>query len=299
MNAETERAKPQEFRKEDIGGNAQMESYGLYYSEQPVEADANGKSWYTRNQTLIVNYIEAAPGAVFARQGQVDEYMVMVPDENTPYKVSTLGETGQGAGHQVIIMPPGDSEISLPEGGRIVRLFTTRSDDLNAKCANADAYAEPHSDVAPFKPWPAPSSGYKLRIYDLWKERKGGFWGALRCSTIMISFPPPVLEARDRSRMSPHSHADFDQCSLLLQGSVIHHMRWMWGLDLNEWREDVHALVHSPSAMMIPAQVIHTTERLGSTRMGDVFAPPRLDFAMREGFFANADEYPLPKEATA
>jgi hypothetical protein len=274
-------------------------SYGLYYEEDPTDEDANGKSWYTRNQNLIVNYIEAKPGATFTRKGQKDEYMLMVPDDDTPYEISAMGETRRGPGYQLIVVPPGDSEIKLLRGGRFVRLFTTQSDDLNAKCANAAAYAEPDPNVAPFRPWPAPPSGYKLRIYDLWRERSGGFWGALRCTTMMMSFPPPVLQSRDPGRMSPHAHADFDQCSLLLEGSCIHHMRWMWGLNQGDWRDDEHALVHSPSATMMPAQVVHTSERLGRTRMGDFFAPPRIDFALREGFFANADEYPLPQEAMA
>ena len=276
-------------------------SYGLYYEDPPVDDDANGRAWYTRNQNLLVNYIEAAPGARFSRKGQTDEYMIVVPDEGTPYEIEAMGETRDGPGHQMIIVPPGDSEITLPKGGRIVRLFTTQSADLNAKCANAETYAEPDPSIPPFKPWPEPPSGYKLRVYDLWKKRDAGQYGPVwRCTTLMLSFPPPVESARDTSRMSPHAHADFDQCSLVLNGTVIHHMRWMWGVDQADWREDVHALVGTPSATMIPAGVIHTSARQqAGNRMCDIFAPPRFDFSRREGFVTNADEYPMPEEAMA
>lgn len=272
-----------------------LASYGLYYEEPPIAHDANGKAWYTRSQNLIINYIEASSGGAFSRDDQCDEYMVMIPDEGTPYEVVANGEANSGPGHQVLVVPPGDSEIRLPEGGRMIRMFTTQSDDLSALCANAASYAEPDPNIPPFAAWPAPYSGYKLRIYDLWKDRKDGFWGAIRCSTMMISFPPPVLESRDPSRMSPHAHADFDQCSLLLEGDCIHHMRWMWGANQAHWRGDEHALVRAPSATMMPAQVVHTSERLGRTRMGDIFSPPRLDFAKRPGFFMNANEYPMPE----
>ena len=274
-------------------------SFGLYYQDPPVDEDASGRAWYTRNQNLLVNYIEAAPGASFSRKGQIDEYMIIVPDDDTPYAVSAKGETKEGPGYQMIIVPPGDSEITLPKGGRFVRLFSTQSDDLNAKCSNAQTYAEPDPNIPPFKPWPEPPSGYKLRVYDLCRERAPGEYGPIwRCTTIMLNFGPPGKAKRDPSRMSPHSHADFEQCSLLFDGSTIHHMRWMWGIDQAGWREDVHAALRAPSATMMPARVIHTSEaqEVGN-RMCDIFAPPRFDFSRQPGWVRNAEDYPMPDEA--
>jgi hypothetical protein len=208
------------------------------------------------------------------------------------------------AGTQLVIVPPGDSRITVPKGGRVVRLFSTQSPDLNAKCANAAAYAQPDPSHPPFKPWPAPPDGYKLRVYDLAKdaERKPGQMGPIwRCTTIMLNFPPTGRRARDVTRMSPHSHYDFDQCSLVFAGDYVHHMRWPWGLNKNDWREDEHAAVGAPSATMIPARVIHTTQAgepgPEGNRMADIFSPPRLDFSLQKGWVKNADEYPLPAEA--
>ena len=279
-------------------------SYGLYYREDPVDDDANGRGWYTRSQNLLVHYIEAAPGATFSRAGQTDEYMIVLPDDDTPYEVSANGETKRGDGHQLVIVPPGDSDIHLPNGGRVVRLFTTQSTDLNAKCANGDIYAVPDPSVPPFKAWPAPPDGFKLRVYNLQKTRNPGELGPIwRCTTIMLNFPPPGGGPRDVTKMSPHSHNDFDQCSLILAGSFVHHMRWPWGLNKNDWREDEHFLAESPSATMIPARVVHTSESCApgpeGNRMADIFAPPRLDFSLQPGWIKNADEYPLPEEAIA
>lgn len=286
------------------GTTAMPASYGLYYQDSPVDDDTNGRGWYTRSQNLIVNWIEAKPGATFARPAQVDEYMIVVPDESTPFEAEAKGEVVRGEGYQLLIVPPGDSKITLPKGGRVVRLFSTQSPDLNAKCANAAAYAQPDPSHPPFKPWPAPRDGFKLRLYDLQKgERAPGQMGPIwRCTTIMLNFPPTAHRARDATKMSPHSHYDFDQCSLVFAGTYLHHLRWSWGLNKNDWREDEHALVAAPSVTMIPARVIHTSEAQkpgpDGNRMADIFSPPRLDFSLQKGWVKNSDEYPLPEEAS-
>jgi hypothetical protein len=289
------------------GTTAMPASYGLYYKDKPVDDDANGRSWYTRGQNLIVHWIEAKPGATFSRSAQVDEYMIVLPDENTPYEATAehagKRESLRGEGYQVLIVPPGHSTITLPKGGRVVRLFSTQSPDLNAKCSNAATYAQPDPSHPPFKPWPAPRDGYKLRVYDLHKgDRVPGQMGPIwRCTTIMLNFPPTGRRARDVTNLSPHSHYDFDKCSLVFAGSYTHHLRWPWGLNKNDWREDEHVQVGAPSATMIPARVIHTSEAQQpgpeGNRMADIFAPPRLDFSLQKGWVKNSDEYPLPEDA--
>ena len=266
------------------------------YRDGSMEDDANGRAWYTRGQHLLVNYIEAAPGASFGRRNQVDEYMVVLPDEDTPWEITAQGELMSGAGHQLVIVPPGDSAVRLPRGGLVCRLFSTQSDDLNARCSNAAIYAEPDASVPPFEPWPEPYDGFRLRAYDLWQTRPEGAFGPIwRCTTLMLNFPPRANRKRDPRRMSPHSHQTFDQCSLLLEGETIHHMRWPWGLDRYAWREDMHVHVGAPSCTIIPAKVIHTSEsQVIGNRMADIFAPPRVDFSVLEGWVQNADEYPLP-----
>ncbi|HEY0940150.1 MAG TPA: hypothetical protein VGE08_08645 [Steroidobacter sp.] len=277
-------------------------SYGRFYQDSPVDDDANGRGWYIRGQNLIVHWIEAKPGATFSRSAQVDEYMIVVPDDNTPYEAAANGESVRGDGFQLLIVPPGDSKISLPKGGRIVRLFSTQSADLCAKCANAATYAQPDPSQPLFKPWPAPPAGYKLRHYDLARgERAPGQIGPMwRCTTIMVSFPPTSRRARDASKLSPHSHYDFDQCSLVFSGNYVHHLRWPWSSNKSEWRDDEHVEIGAPSVTLIPARVIHTSEAQvpgpEGNRMADIFAPPRLDFSLKEGLVRNADEYPIPQE---
>src|SRR5262249_28744080 len=117
-----------------------------------------------------------------------------------------------------------------------------------------------------------------------------------RSTNLMINIFLPWTKRRDETKLSPHSHDDFEQVSLSLAGSFMHHLRYPWSPDKTTWREDEHVMVHSPSVLVIPARVIHTSQDIGEgvTRLIDVFGPPRADFSMKPGFVLNAEEYPLP-----
>ena len=285
------------------GDNAPLSEpeYGLFYKDKPAEEDANGKTWYTRGQNFVIAYTEAKPGAVFERPNQVDEFMVMILDRDTPVVAKAGAQTESSDGYVLLIMPPGQSSITLPKGGIMTRLFTTQSADLNAKTSNNGAYAEQHPTIPSFQPWPAPPEGYKIRAYSLDVAIEPGQFGRIwRCTTFMVNIPNQNAKPRDRAKLSPHSHDDFEQCSLALAGDWEHHMRWPWGVDQSTWHEDVHAKVGSPSVTVIPAQVIHTSVWTdGGSQLVDIFAPPRVDFSLKPGWVRNAEEYPMPQQASA
>src|SRR3954470_927735 len=93
--------------------------YGLFYRDPPVEEDASGKTWYVRGQNFVIAYSEAEAGATFERSGQADEYMVLLPDRETPVTASAGGQTERSEGYALFIMPPGDSRLTLEAGGRV------------------------------------------------------------------------------------------------------------------------------------------------------------------------------------
>ena len=80
------------------GTTAMPASWGRYYQDSAVDDDANGRGWYTRSQNLVVHWIEAKPGATFSRSAQLDEYMIVLPDDDTPYEVTASGESLRGEG---------------------------------------------------------------------------------------------------------------------------------------------------------------------------------------------------------
>lgn len=272
--------------------------YARFYASEPQETDGASRTWYARGQNLIVAYTYGKAGLELERTGQPDEYVILIPARETRLSVTAGGETTTVEGNSIVVVPSGDSSVRLETDGVIVRLLTTQSDDLAARCANAGSYAQPDPNVAPFEPWPAARDGEKVRVYSLdVPDQPGRFGRIFRCSTIMVNWIKPS-PPRDATKMSPHHHDDFEQGSLALDGAFTHHLRWPWTTNLNAWREDEHALVRSPSLTVIPPPAIHTSRGMeaGLNQLVDIFSPPRVDFS-KQGWVLNADEYPTPSSA--
>ena len=54
--------------------------YAKFYETPPQIKDGNGSTWIARGQNFIIAYSDAADGAVFARDGQIDEWVLLLPD---------------------------------------------------------------------------------------------------------------------------------------------------------------------------------------------------------------------------
>lgn len=273
-------------------------TYARFYNQAPQAEDARGKTWYVRGQNFVVAYSEAVTGGVFERRGQPDEYVLLLPDGETAVTVEAGGETRHITGHTITMVPPGDSRVTVTAGGRLIRLITTRSADVAALASNADVYAGPHPQIPPLTAWPEPVGGYAIRSYSLDVPDEPGRFGKIwRCTTFMVNVFPPQHGPRDETRLSPHHHEDFEQCSLAVGGTYVHHLRWPWTANLHDWREDEHEECGTPSVCIIPPRVIHTSAAVdpGVNLLVDIFCPPRADFSAMEGWVLNAADYPQPE----
>ncbi|GGH12699.1 hypothetical protein GCM10007036_10760 [Alsobacter metallidurans] len=271
--------------------------YVRFYETEPAESGPDGRTWLMRGQNGVVAYSEAKSGARFSRQNQPDEWVLLLPDAGVSVRLTAGGDTRTIEGYSVTFVPPGDSAVEVLEGGRIVRLFTTRNADLAERCSNAAEYAQPHHNIPPFQPWPTPPDGFKIRTYSLDVPDEPGRFGRIwRCTTFMVNYLAPQVGPRDTTKLSPHHHDDFEQYSLAVQGAFIHHLRWPWTPDMRMWRQDEHEYAGTPSVTVIPPPAIHTTRGMdpGVNQLVDIFSPPRMDFSLKPGWVLNTDDYPLP-----
>jgi mannose-6-phosphate isomerase-like protein (cupin superfamily) len=265
-----------------------------FYETPPRDAAPERRTWYARGQNFLVEYNEVKASAVLERASQPDEYSVVLPDADTSVEVETSNEKKIVSGFSLCFIPPGRSKVTVPTGGRIVRVFTTKSDDLVAKCSNASAYADRHPNIPPFEGLPLPLGGFHIRSYSLdVPPREGRVGRIFACTTLMINFANPRMgPANETTKLSPHSHDDFEQGTLILDGSFTHHLRWPWTSKKGAWRDDEHTYFGAPSLVVIPAGVIHCSEPLGekANQFLDVWSPPRLDYFDR-GHVLNAADY--------
>jgi hypothetical protein len=171
-----------------------------------------------------------------------------LPDPGAGAEIVWGNERRVVNGHSISFVPAGASSVTLLGAAKVVRMMTTRSEDLVKLCSNAASYATPHPNLPPFEPWPEAAGGAKIRTYSLDVAATPGRFGRIfRCSTFMVNFLEPKTGPRDPSKMSPHHHDDFEQCSLALAGTFIHHLRWPWTTDMAQWRADDHESCGSPS----------------------------------------------------
>lgn len=275
-------------------------SLGLHYDETPQwQPQAGEQSWIIRSANVVVVISRVAAGARLERSTQPDEYMLLVPP-GMRARVEAGTQSLEAGPESLTIVPPGASAIEALDGGTLTRVFSVRASDLAALASNAAVYAGGAPAVAPLEDWPMPPEGYRLRHYRLDEYNDPKIFGRLfRSRNLMINVFQPVAERRDPRKLSPHSHPDFEQLSLALSGSFIHHLRTPWGPDSSHWKDDEHLEVHSPSTLVIPTELIHTTQATGAgvNWLIDVFGPPRLDFSRQPGVVRNADEYPMPATA--
>jgi hypothetical protein len=271
--------------------------YVKFYEEPPFERTATSSTWYARGQNFVFVYSEISGPTEFGPWSEQEEQVLLLLDEGLSAEVQAPGESVTVPGQRMVVLPPGRGSATVTGTGRVVRLVRSNSVDA-ALALNADSYAEPHENIPPFVAWPEPVGGYKLRVYDLTVPALSNPpFRLYRCTTFMVNYINPVDGPRDPSKLSPHYHDDFEQCSVAFEGEYIHHIRWPWTTDRRVWREDQHELCASPSVTIIPPPSIHTSEAVGSgqNHLVDIFSPPRVDFSSMEGWVLNAADYPMPE----
>jgi len=269
-----------------------------FYEQPPQLKEALFETWIARGQNFVLGYTHAKPQAKWSRKNQVDEYVVLAPEKETEMIVSWNGKEHRIPGESLVFIPAGDSSVTLPKGGRVIQMLTHLSTDWTRLAYNRASYVDGHHYVTKLTPWPEPKGGFKIRHYLIDVPSEEGRFGKIwRCSTFMINYLDIKKGPRDVTKMSPHCHLDFEQCSMALCGEFIHHVRWPWTPNMNHWKKDEQSHCATPSICIIPPPAVHTTQAIGSgdNQLVDIFCPPRMDFSLKPGWVLNAEDYPMPE----
>jgi hypothetical protein len=265
----------------------------------PQVAESNGtQTWVTRGRTFVVAISRVDTHSQLERIDQADEYMLIVSSGlSVTVKAGEETVDSDGQGDSLTIIPPGGSKVMAHGSGWLTRIFSHRAADLAALAGNAAMYPE----LAPDAPPPPPPGGFKLRHYALNQYVKPDSPARpFRSTNLLVNAFVPRDFRRDTRKMTPHAHDDFDQASLALQGSFVHHLRYPWSTDMTQWIDDEHHAVGSPSVIVMPAQVVHTTQDVGQgwVQLVDIFSPPRADFVEKPGWLCNEADYPFDKKVS-
>jgi mannose-6-phosphate isomerase-like protein (cupin superfamily) len=234
------------------------------------------------------------------------EYFLLLPDAPAEVcwginETTREGEGGATARHSVlaparsvVIVPEGMTSVHLKGAGRFIRLFAPAAEELSAVTIEGSiADIQKSADLLPLFPGfsRAGTGPLVYRLDDLPNSRGMPRAKLFQSATMSINWVE-YYGPRERTALSPHSHQNFEQGSLALEGQFIHHFRSPWGCDANQWRKDEHVKAGSDSLAIIPPTLVHTTEGVGQGRqiLIDIFAPPRRDF-IAKGQILNAVDY--------
>lgn len=275
-------------------GGVRAAQYAEFREKEPDCVSSRGsRTWIFRSQNLAVLWTDAVAGDVFPRS-QDDEYVALLYSESADIRVRCVSGAMDVTEDALVVVPPGDSSIEALTAGPIIRLITTRNEDIARVAANTDAYADRDHRVAQWQPLPEPPAGLQLKVYRLADTPvvEGRFGRIFRTTNIMVNFLPEEAAPRSSGKLSPHHHDDFEQMSLAVEGQFVHHIRYPWGPDSTQWKADEHTRIGSPSVTIIPPPTIHTSQGVGaSQQLIDIFSPPRQDFS-DAGWVLNAKDYP-------
>lgn len=248
-----------------------------------------------RGQNFWVEWVRSAAGGAPATIESDAEALLITVDTCLTVERPLSGVTLHVPARSVCILPSGGHVVRAPDGGRHAMIASHRGDLGARQALNQASYEPPDERIAPTgRPY--------RRVRPLLEPQVLGFDGiqapAERSRLKMVQTETLSINLvayegpRDRRALSPHSHADFEQGSLAMAGRFVHHLRVPWGPDAGQWRDDEHVTAPSPSLVVVPVEMVHTTEGVGEGLhvLVDIFSPPRRDF-IAKGWVFNAKDY--------
>jgi len=248
-----------------------------------------------RGQNFQVQWLE---GAAPVEAASLSEMLLLLPDGGAT--VHAGAEVRDVPGRSVCVLPAGSVTVRLAGAGRAALVASSRPDLAPGVARNEADYTVPDARLRPVgndyqrraaSTSSAPPAIKVMEVDTIQPPADKPRLKMFQTDTLSINWVE-YQGPRDRTQLSPHNHADFEQGSLAMAGDFVHHLRVNWGGNADQWRDDEHLHAPSPSMITVPALLVHTTEGVGPGRhlLIDVFSPPRHDF-IDKGWVANAGDY--------
>ncbi len=167
---------------------------------------------------------------MLSRKAQPDEYVVLRPRCGLPDRDRGRRENrSASAGHSLAFVPPGNSR-GHHAGERPARPAVHAGRTISRPNVRMPHRMRGRTPTS--RRW---SRGRRRRTatasvataLDV-QGQEGRFGRIFRCTTFMVNYLDPRNGPRDVTKLSPHHHDDFEQCSLALEGAYIHDIRWPW-----------------------------------------------------------------------
>lgn len=270
------------------------------FARLPPEALGAHRHWLARAQNFWLEWIAFGDGTGeggATRVFESDCEMLLIAPRGVLH-VSAADPAVAAADvppHTVAILPAGRYAVAGAASAACALIASQRADLAGRRVLGEAAYEIPDPRIVPTgRPYRRTARAGRIQVLDIDAIQASRDWPRLKMlqtetlSINIVEYAGP----RDRAALSPHAHADFEQGSLAIAGDFVHHLRVPWGSDAGRWRDDEHLPAPSPSLLVVPVEMIHTTEGVGRGHhfLVDVFSPPRHDFIER-GWVYNAGDY--------
>ncbi len=266
-----------------------------------VEKTGSVETRFLRSHSFLIAWSEVSAGGATLEADSPTEYFAMLPGDGATLTWS--GGERAVPGHTVCVMPRGKTSVRFRAEGECVRVFSPTPSTFEHipiyQAGQNQAAMPPLRDIVRYQR--VHPTGEPL-VYELDKTPnsvgmpRAKLFQSETMSINWVEYKGP----RDRKNLSPHAHTDFEQASIAIDGTFVHHYRTTWVVNADKWREDEHVVSGRRTIALIPPPIIHTSEGIGDMRhiLVDVFAPPRPDF-IAKGQVLNAAEYRAPAGAKA
>ncbi len=121
------------------------------------------------------------------------------PDPGAGAEIVWGSERKVVSGHSISFVPAGASSVTLLGAAKVVRMMTTRSEDLAKRCSNAASCATPHPNLPPFE---AVAGGERRREDPHLQPRRRGNAGPVRADLPLLDLHGEFPRAEKRSARS-------------------------------------------------------------------------------------------------